>query len=734
MQTTSKVAEIRVRGAREGALCGVDIDLPLGALICLLGRSGSGHRDLAVRVLCAESRSRYMRVLSPFEREGQVGAFRVDVDEVSGLPPAICYRERDAIPPGTVAAFLALDGLLARLVLERGDISCPHCGAPCRAYAADEVESEVFRLFGERRCLVLAPFSIAADSAGDLVLAELRRAGFVRVRIERELYRLDGELPELKGDEKEIEVVVDRLRAGGKDHRRFLEAVRSARAISRGMALFVTEEGASLLLNQQLTCSGCAIQYEDLALDDLIGAEEHALAAGVRWQGQTYADLLALPVRRLKEMVVEAKLQDVEESRSLLEALDGLCDLGLGMLALEHRLVQLSRGEWHRLRLASCLGTGLAGILYCFEGMVSAVHPQQRAAVLTGLRKLVQMGNTLVVLDAAEELLAAADRVWECAEGQVRPWSPLSLPGRAVRPAGEMASMWLLQGDGDWGTVDLSLPRGRIIGITGLSAVGKTRFLDEVVEKALRGKSRAYQAVQQRGSVRVHRIEYALRKRTLLGELGAFARIAQLYAQTPAGMERSLPPDFFNLEKPGGRCPACEGRGRIHLAVEYLDDVELPCPTCEGRRYREGMLDISYRGINIAEVLDMDVVRGRAHFARDSRLYAQLGAVVECGLGHLHLGQCVGDLEWGETLRLQLALVSARASARDFVLIDHAYRGEHPLEVHAFMNVLTRLSAKDVSVLVAAHHSQVLGGCDVILQIVADGAKGRCRAHVLKGK
>jgi excinuclease ABC subunit A len=204
MQKNKKTANIRIRGANEGALRGVDVDLELGTLICLIGRSGSGHRDLAVRVLYGESRSRYMRVLSPFEREGQIGAFRVAVDEVSGLPPAICYQERDSIPPGTVAAFLALDGHLARLVLQHGEIICPHCGAPCRAYAADEVESEVLRRFGEGRCLVLAPLAISADSAGDLVLAELRRAGFLRVRINQKLYRLVGELPELKGNDYEF--------------------------------------------------------------------------------------------------------------------------------------------------------------------------------------------------------------------------------------------------------------------------------------------------------------------------------------------------------------------------------------------------------------------------------------------------------------------------------------------------------------------------------------------------
>jgi excinuclease ABC subunit A len=162
--------------------------------------------------------------------------------------------------------------------------------------------------------------------------------------------------------------------------------------------------------------------------------------------------------------------------------------------------------------------------------------------------------------------------------------------------------------------------------------------------------------------------------------------------------------------------------------------MELPCPTCEGRRYREDMLGISYRGLNIAEVMELDVGRGRAHFARDSRLHAQLGAVVECGLEHLHLGQSVGDLEWGETLRLQLALVLAKACERDFVLIDHASRGEHPNEVRAFMDVLALLSAKGVSILVVDHHREVLGGCDAVLQVVANGDEGRCRVHFLKSK
>ncbi len=710
----SDVPHISVRGAREGPLRAVDIDIPLGGLLCVLGRSGSGHRALLERVLYAESRARYMRVLTPFERAGQAGTFRVEVDSISGLPPTINYLDWDQIPAGTLASYMSLDGPLAQFFLANGATRCPACKGVCKSYSADEVEVEASRLVGTGLVTVLAPLSLAAGGDGQLLLAELRRSGYVRVRLDGEIYRLDGELPEL-GDNK-IEVIVDRLRAGGEDSRRFVEAVRASRAISRGQTWIVGVDTPVYALNQQLTCSQCARQFAELSAEDLLdGGAAVEWGTRVEWRGKSFVDMLDLPLTDLRELL-GGELEDAlgGVGKILIE----LCQLGLGYLLPADKLVELSTGEWQRLRLAACLRASLSGVLYLFAGVVSAVDSPQRGAVIIALKRLVEAGNTLVVVDAAAELLACADMVWECEQGAIKKIDPTVLrrgvAGRVVRTGQDE---WGLQGNGSWGAIDLRLPQGAMIGLTGRSGTGKTQFLQAVIAPALKGSAKNYRAQWLRGRMRVHVPARKLRERTLVHEVGLLASIAELFALSPAGLERSYPADFFRVDKPGGRCPTCEGRGSIHCDLEFAEDMELVCAACEGRRFRDEILGITYRGAHIAEVLKMEVTRAGAHFSRERIIAECLAPFDVCGIGHLRLGDAVNLLEWGEMLRLQLALMYRKANGRDFLLLDHPTLAEHPAEVRVILDVLLELIERGATVIVADHHPDIMASCSILLDI-----------------
>lgn len=709
----SDIQTISVRGAREGTLRSVDIDLPLGRLSCIVGRSGSGHRALLERVLYAESRARYMRALTPFERDGQAGTFRVKVDSISGLPPAINYLDWHVLPAGTLASYVSLDIPLAQIFLARGKVNCPGCGAACASFKGGEVAGEVLRKVGDGLVTVLAPLSLAAGGDRQLLLAELRRSGYVRVRIGGEIYRLDSELPDF-GDNP-IEVVVDRLRPEENDSRRFIEAVRTARAIARGQTWILGEGGAILALNQQLTCAGCGRQYEELCAEDLLEPGGDDWAKWVEWEGQSFEQVLTMPLSKLRDLLVDMPMGHIGNLRKVVQE---LCTLELGYLSPVVKLSALSTGEWQRLRLGACIGTGLSGILYLFSAVVSAVDPGQRACVVSALKRLVQAGNTLVVMDAAPELLSCAEAIWQCEEGQLKSIHPSALSGGVkgvVAKSGQ--EEWCLRGSGRWGVIDLQLPKGAMIGLVGKSGAGKTQFLQEIVAPALKGSTKDYQAQWLQGRMRVHFPVRSMRERTLMHELGLASRVAELFAQTPAGSERSYPAEFFSVDKPGGRCPACEGRGAVHYDLEFAEDMELVCPACEGRRFRDEVLDITYRGANIAEVLDMDVVRGRSHFARERIIADRLSPLERSGVGHIRLGTVVNQLEWGEGLRLQLAIVRGKVTSRDFVLLDHPTLGEHPDEVRLLMDVLTPLIEKGATVLVADHHPNIMASCRILLHI-----------------
>ena len=701
-------ATLCVRGARAGGLANVDMDLPLGRVICFTGRSSSGRRAMALDILYAESRRRYMQALSPAEREGVSGTARADVDEVSGLPPAIYLgaprRGR------TVGDYLQLDGILAQIMLEDGQMHCLECDGRCRSYAADEVEREVARVHPDTRCLVLAPLSLR--SAG--MWQQLVQAGFTRIAIDGQIQRLQGDGPALPSGESEVHVVVDRLVPDPKASVRFLEAVRVSRSISSGQTVVWVDGTSEMMhLNQQPTCGKCGRQYEPLAAADF-GAGQ-PLASQVTLHGRTMDELMDAPLGSLRDWL------EIGQGHAKVEsALAEASGLGLGHLPLSRQLESLAAGEWQRLQLASCLSGGLTGILYILEGLGSQLSGGTLDAVAAGLRRLVAGGNTALLLDHTPELVAAADEVWAFAEGQVQVGEATAIKRDRVdeKRAAEQAKLELaIRGSGAVGPLAIELPHGKLTCVCGPSGSGKTRLLHEVLLPLLKGRSVEYAAAGMPRNSRVVTIEAPSGKATLLEGLGLFERVADLYAAAPAATARGWGRDTFLLDRPGGRCPSCEGCGQCYFDLEFLEDIALVCATCEGRRYRDETCEVTLRGASIADVLGMTLEQACTHFARHDPIRPRLEAAVGCGLGYLLLGQEVQGLERGEWLRLRLALESTRVSQRTWVLIDDPASGDHPEDVRAMVAALRGLVDRGGTVVVADQHPTMRAAADWVVDL-----------------
>ena len=701
-------ATLCVRGARAGGLANVDMDLPLGRVICFTGRSSSGRRAMALDILYAESRRRYMQALSPAEREGVSGTARADVDEVSGLPPAIYLgaprRGR------TVGDYLQLDGILAQIMLEGGQMHCPECDGRCRSYAADEVEREVARVHPDTRCLVLAP--LALRSAG--MWQQLVQAGFTRIAIDGQIQRLEGDGPALPSGESEVHVVVDRLVPDPKASVRFLEAVRVSRSISSGQTVVWVDGTSEMMhLNQQPTCGECGRQYEPLAAADF-GAGQ-PLAGQVTLHGRTMDELMDAPLGSLRDWL------EIGQGHAKVEsALAEASGLGLGHLPLSRQLESLAAGEWQRLQLASCLSGGLTGILYILEGLGSQLSGGMLDAVAAGLRRLVAGGNTALLLDHTPELVAAADEVWAFAGGQVQVGEATAIKRDRVdeKRAAEQAKLALaIRGSGAVGPLAIELPHGKLTCVCGPSGSGKTRLLHEVLLPLLKGRSVEYAAAGMPRNSRVVTIEAPSGKATLLEGLGLFERVADLYAAAPAAAARGWGRDTFLLDRPGGRCPSCEGCGQCYFDLEFLEDIALVCATCEGRRYRDETCEVTLRGASIADVLGMTLEQACTHFARHDPIRPRLEAAVGCGLGYLLLGQEVQGLERGEWLRLRLALESTRVSQRTWVLIDDPASGDHPEDVRAMVAALRGLVDRGGTVVVADQHPTMRAAADWVVDL-----------------
>ena len=697
-----------VRGARAGGLANVDMDLPLGRIICFTGRSSSGRRAMALDILYAESRRRYMQALSPTERESVSGTARADVDEISGLPPAIYLGS--SLRGRTVGDYLQLDGILAQIMLEEGQIHCIECGGDCLSYAADEVEREVARVQPDTRCLVLAPLTLRNKG----MWQQLVQAGFTRVAIDGQIQRLEGDGPALPSGESEVHVVVDRLVPDPNDSVRFLEAVRVSRSISSGQTvIWVDGTGEMMNLNQQPTCGECGRQYEPLATADF-GAGQ-PLSSQVTLHGRTMDELMDAPLGLVRNWLDETQGHAKVEA-----ALAEACGLALGHLPLSRRLESLAAGEWQRLQLGSCLSSGLTGIFYILEGLGNQLSGEMLDVVAAGLRRLVAGGNTALLLDHTPALVAVADEIWAFAGGQVQVGEPTEIERDEAdekRIAEKVALALTIRGDGVVGPLAIELPHGKLTCVCGPSGSGKTRFLQEVLLPLLKGRSVEYAAVSTPRNSRVVTVEAPSGKATVLERLGLFARVADLYASSPAAAARGWDRDTFLLDRPGGRCPSCEGRGQCYFDLEFLEDIALMCASCEGRRYRDEICEVTLRGASIADVLGMTLEQACAHFARHDPIRSRLEAAVGCGLGYLLLGQEVQELERGEWLRLRLALESTRASQRTWVLIDDPASGDHPEDVRAMVGALRELVERGTTVVVADQHPTVKAAADWVVDL-----------------
>ena len=693
-------ATLCVRGARAGGLADVDMDLPLGRIICFTGRSSSGRRAMALDILYAESRRRYMQALSPAERESVSETARADVDEISGLPPTIYLgaprRGR------TVGDYLQLDGILAQIMLEEGQMHCLDCGGLCRSYAADEVEREVARVHPDTRCLVLAPLALRNEG----MWQQLVQAGFTRVAIDGQVQRLEGDGPAVPSGESAVHVVVDRLVPDPNDSVRFLEAVRVSRSISSGQTVVWADGTSEMMhLNQQPTCGECGRQYEPLDTAD----------SQMTLHGRTMDDLMDAPLGSLREWLAKG------EGRAKVEtALAEASGLGMGHLPLSRRLESLAAGEWQRLQLASCLSSGLTGILYILEGLGSQLSGEMLSAVAAGLRRLVAGGNTALLLDHTPELVASADEVWAFAGGQVQVGEASEMEWDGVdeaQVAEQSEPALVIRGNGMVGSLAIELPHGKLTCVCGPSGSGKTRFLQEVLLPLLKGRSIEYAAVGMPRNSRVVTVEAPSGKATVLQGLGLFERVADLYAASPAAAARGWSRDAFLLDRPGGRCPSCEGRGQCYFDLEFLEDIAMVCAVCEGRRYRDEICEVTLRGESIADVLGMTLEQASTHFARHNPIRPRLAAAVGCGLGYLLLGQEVQGLERGEWLRLRLALESTRASQRTWVLIDDPASGDHPEDVRLMVAALRGLVDRGATVVVADQHPTVKVAADWVVDL-----------------
>ncbi len=474
------------------------------------------------------------------------------------------------------------------------------------------------------------------------------------------------------------------------------------------------------------------------------GARLSPEARAVRCAGRTLPARLALPVAEglaalaevPRTLVTTPVLEELERRLSF------LLRVGLDYITLDRAATTLSGGEWQRLRLGAQIGNQLSGVLYVLDEPTAGLHPHDTERLLGLLRELCQLGNTVLVVEHDPMVLDVADHVIEVGPGagaeggrvvfsgtpeQLR--QAATLTGRWLRGEAEVAlharltprAVLRLEGlAGRWLRGDAELPLGVLAVVTGPSGSGKSSLVFDTLAPALTdrvglplarlvGRERVTRVVNVDGSP----LAKAGRS-TVATATRVFETIRQLYARTPEAKARGFGPERFSTAVAGGRCEACQGEGARRVAMHVLPDVVVPCEVCEGRRFDEATLSVTWKGHSVADVLAGSVRTARTLFGSVPTIAGVLETLDALGLGYLPLGQGVDSLSGGEAQRLKLARELGKPGEVEgtLYLLDEPSVGLHPADVAVLVEALRRLVTMGGSVIAVEHDPIFIGACD----------------------
>src|SRR5438067_4019367 len=437
-----------------------------------------------------------------------------------------------------------------------------------------------------------------------------------------------------------------------------------------------------------------------------------------------------------------------------------LCQVGLGYLTLDRQSRTLSGGEVQRINLTTALGTSLVNTLFVLDEPSIGLHPRDMGRVIDVMKRLKNAGNSLVVVEHDPQIMFAADRILDMGPGpgerggEIVFFGPAEklaaehtltadyLAGRkhAVEPRQPAAPRIYLTLEGasahNLKNIDVRFPLERLVCVTGVSGSGKSTLVQDVLYPALlKAKGRPTEAPGAHRALKGgHQVsDVVLVDQSPIGKttrsnpasyVGAFDCIRDLFARTPAARERGYTAGTFSFNSGNGRCPSCGGNGFEHVEMQFLSDVYLRCPDCDGRRYRDEVLELTVRGKSIADVLDMTVSEAVRFFGAHAEVIQRLKPLIEVGLDYLKLGQPVPTLSGGEAQRLKLAgyLAETEAGAEPTLfLFDEPTTGLHFDDVAKLLRAFRQLLDAGHSLIVIEHNLDVIRGADWILDLGPEG-------------
>lgn len=453
-------------------------------------------------------------------------------------------------------------------------------------------------------------------------------------------------------------------------------------------------------------------------------------------------------------MIAEQILKEIKSRLGFLRS------VGLEYLTLSRSAGTLSGGESQRIRLATQIGSSLVGVLYILDEPSIGLHQRDNDKLIATLKRLRDLGNTLIVVEHDEDTMRAADYIVDIGPaagvngGKVIYSGPVSgllkckdsitgqyLSGKKKIPVPdkrrETSDRWLTvigAQENNLKNIDVKIPLGVFTCVTGVSGSGKSSLVNEIVYKHLvaklnRARIRAGKFTDMKGVEHLDKV--IMIDQSPIGRTprsnpatytGVFADIRELFAQTNDAKMRGYTAGRFSFNTKGGRCEACEGDGILKIEMHFLPDIFVPCEVCKGHRYNRETLEVHYKGKNIYDVLDMTVAEGVEFFANIPKIYNKLKTLYDVGLGYIKIGQSSTTLSGGEAQRIKLATeLSKRSTGRTIYILDEPTTGLHTADVHRLIEILHKLADGGNTVLVIEHNLDVIKTADYIIDIGPEG-------------
>ncbi|MEV7992469.1 excinuclease ABC subunit UvrA [Streptomyces sp. NPDC086077] len=737
---------VRVRGAREHNLKGVDVAVPRDMVTVFTGVSGSGKSSLAFGTIYAEAQRRYFESVAPYARRliHQVGAPKVG--DITGLPPAVSLEQRRSAPTSrsSVGTVTNLSNSLRMLFSRAGDHppgaerldsdafspntaagACPQCQGLGQVHRTTE------ELLVPDPSLSIREGAIAAWPGawqGKNLRDILDALGYDVDRPWRELPAEQREWV-LFTDEQPV-VTVHPVRDADRIQRPYQGTYMSARRYV--MKTFSDSRSPALRARAErfLTgapCPACG------------GSRLRPEALAVTFGGRTIAELAAMPLSRLADALVATGETARFLTADLKARIAPVAELGLGYLSLDRATPTLSAGELQRLRLATQLRSGLFGVVYVLDEPSAGLHPADTEALLTVLGRLKSAGNSVFVVEHHLDVVRDADWIVDVGPlagehgGEVLYSGPVAglaevadsatarflfddspAPVREVRtPRG-----WLQVGPvkrHNLHGVTAEFPLGVFTAVTGVSGSGKSTLIGEITREPS-GVGRLV-SVDQRPIGRTPRSNLAT-------YTGLFDVVRKAFAATDAAREGGYGVGRFSFNVAGGRCETCQGEGFVSVELLFLPSTYTPCPDCGGARYNPETLQVTYRGLNIAQVLDLTVEAAAEFFADNPVVSRSLDTLLDVGLGYLRLGQPATELSGGEAQRIKLAGELQRGRrGHTLYLLDEPTTGLHPADVKVLLRQLHGLVDAGHTVVVVEHDMSVAAGADWVIDLGPGGGE-----------